>query len=64
MNGCLANAERRWVISVVMIVLYLLFIVVFKTSFICNKMQQNVTYVMMVICLWQELGEEGERRTL
>ncbi len=44
--------------------LYLLFIVVFITSFICNKMWRKVTYVTMVVCVCQELGGEGERWTL
>ena len=67
MSGCLTNAERRCVFEVVMHVSFLLFIVIFITSFIHHNGREDVT--KRYICkddfmFWQELCGEGERQTL
>ena len=63
MSGCLTNAERRCVFEVVMHVSFLLFIVIFITSFILNsyrggKMWRNVTYVRMILCFGRSYVEK------
>ncbi len=63
MSGCLTDAEKRCVFEVVMHVSFLLFIVIFITSFILNiyrgwKMRQNVTYVRMILCFGRSYVEK------
>ena len=68
MSGCLTNAERRCVFEVVMHVSFLLFIVIFITSFIRNSYRgEDVKKRYMCnnyFMSWQELCGEGERQTL